>query len=148
MEKQINQQQSAVTHAARTQQIVELLNRLEQTKNQRFLAEAAANEAVHKFWGTHPELKKEYDVAVDALNDAITSSSLQFAELEEQIKSETLKQCMTIKNGPVQAVYSSGRTTWDSKRLEGYATANPEINAFKKVSPPSVSIRWSKNDNE
>ncbi len=39
------------------------------------------------------------------------------------------------------AIYSKGRMSWDGKRLDGYATAHPEILAFRSEGQPSVSIR-------
>ncbi len=45
----------------------------------------------------------------------------------------------TVKGAHLQAVFSM-RTSWDSKRLEGFAKAHPEILAFR-TQKPSVSIR-------
>ncbi len=39
------------------------------------------------------------------------------------------------------AVWSKGRETWDTKSLDGYALAHPEIASLRKVGDPSVSIR-------
>ena len=62
-------------------------------------------------------------------------------ELSEAIKDEVIGVGTTVKGTNLQAVYSKGRTSWDTKGLGGYAVANPEINRFKKVGEPSVSIR-------
>lgn len=51
----------------------------------------------------------------------------------------------SVKGELLQAVFSKGRTTWDSKRLEGFALAHPEINKLKKVGKPSVAIREVKD---
>ena len=62
-------------------------------------------------------------------------------ELSEAIKDEVIGVGTTVKGTNLQAVYSKGRTSWDTKGLGGYAVANPEINRFKTVGNPSVSIR-------
>jgi len=47
----------------------------------------------------------------------------------------------SIKGEQLQAVFSKARTTWDGKKLEGYAVAHPEIEKLKKTGSPSVAIR-------
>jgi hypothetical protein len=39
------------------------------------------------------------------------------------------------------AVYANGRVTWDNKGLQAYAEWHPEVDKYKKVGEPSVSIR-------
>jgi hypothetical protein len=39
------------------------------------------------------------------------------------------------------AMYTKPRVTWDSKGIEGFSVAHPEINVFRKVGEPSVSIK-------
>jgi hypothetical protein len=63
------------------------------------------------------------------------------AALEEMIKAECLAQKHATKGTKgLQVVYSKGQTLWDSKGLEGYAVAHPEINQFKKDGKPSAKI--------
>ena len=47
----------------------------------------------------------------------------------------------SVKGGTLHAVYSQGRISWDTKGLNGYAVAHPEVNEFVKQGKPSVSIR-------
>ena len=61
--------------------------------------------------------------------------------LEKNIKGSTLALGQSEKGSRLHAIYVKGHETWDSKRLGGYAVAHPEINSFKKVGNPSVSIR-------
>ena len=49
-----------------------------------------------------------------------------------------------LKGSLLHAIYAAGRASWDTKALEGYAVAHPEILQFKKVGEPSVSIREMK----
>jgi len=69
---------------------------------------------------------------------AITSKA---AELEVRIKEEVIVHGETIKGNLLQAVWSKARTSWDTKGLNGYLVNNPELNQFKKIGKPSVSIR-------
>ena len=46
-----------------------------------------------------------------------------------------------VKDLPIMAVYYQPRATWDSKALDGYAAAHPEILQFRKEGKPSVTIR-------
>lgn len=66
-------------------------------------------------------------------------TALQDTEL--RVKSFTLEAGASIKGDRLMVVYAKGRTSWDGKRLDGYATAHPEITAFRTVGDPSVSIR-------
>ena len=65
----------------------------------------------------------------------------QLAALEEDIKDAVLALGESVKSDRMQAVWNKARETWDSKKLDGYAAAHPEILAFKKVGEPSVSFR-------
>ena len=65
----------------------------------------------------------------------------RIAELTEQIKQAVIAAGDSIKGGRKTAVFTKGRTSWDSRGLDGYAVAHPEINVFRKTGEPSVSIR-------
>lgn len=67
--------------------------------------------------------------------------SAKIAALEAEVKAEVLTAGATVKADSLQAVWSKGRVTYDSKLLDGYAAAHPEIAPFRKEGEPSVSIR-------
>ncbi len=60
---------------------------------------------------------------------------------EEQVKDWVKSAQTSVKGEYLQAVYSKGRTTWDSKALDGYAVTHEEILQFKKTGAPSVAIK-------
>lgn len=68
------------------------------------------------------------------------------SELTEAINKAVLEKKESVKGELLHAVFSLGRTTWDTKKLEGYAIAHPEINELKKTGSPSVSIREVKSN--
>lgn len=72
-----------------------------------------------------------------------TEVEAEIEALTAEIKADVLAHGASLKGetSNLQAVWSKPRVTWDTRRLEGYAAAHPEIEAFKKVGEPSVSIR-------
>ncbi len=65
--------------------------------------------------------------------------------LEAQVKDAALQAGQTIKGTYHQFVFTKGRVSWDTKALDGYATAHPEIAQFRKEGNPSVSVRSVKS---
>lgn len=61
------------------------------------------------------------------------------------VNEAVLEKGESIKGEKLQACFSKGRTTWDTKALVGYAVAHPEIDKLKKAGKPSVSIREVKD---
>lgn len=80
------------------------------------------------------DLAAEEKTATDALQNGLTT-------LEAEIKAEVASMGVTVKTEHFQAVYMKGRISWDTKALEGYAAAHPEIVPFRKQGEPSVSLR-------
>lgn len=61
--------------------------------------------------------------------------------LEDEIKLDVLNCGETVKGNYLQAVWSKGKTTWDSKALEKLIDRYPTLSAAKKTGLPSVAIR-------
>lgn len=79
--------------------------------------------------------------AIDAEFDPILGGISEASRaVESDIKIAVLSSGATVK-GAYTAVFNRGRVTWDTKALDGYAAAHPEIESFREVVPPSVSIR-------
>jgi hypothetical protein len=67
---------------------------------------------------------------------------VEIEKLEIIIKQAALQVGETIKGENMMAVYSKPRVSWDTKGLEGYMMAHPEIVTFRKTSETgSVSLR-------
>ena len=73
--------------------------------------------------------------------DDLASFDGAIAELTAEVKADVLAHGETVKGAHLMAVWVKGRTSWDSKRLDGYAAAHPEIETFRSVGEPSVTIR-------
>lgn len=65
----------------------------------------------------------------------------QKSTLEAEIKQEVLQAGRTVKGTYHAFVWSKPRVSWDTKALDGYAAAHPEIAQFRTEGSPSVSVR-------
>ena len=83
------------------------------------------------------------DIDVEEFAGAEEAAVDGISDLEDAIKATTLGIEETIKGDSLYAVFSKPRTSWDTKGLDGYAIAHPEVTAFRKVGKPSVSIRMA-----
>lgn len=80
------------------------------------------------------QIQRDFQENLKRLNNEIIS-------LEEEIKQETVNCATTVKGTYLQAIFSQGMKTWDSKALEQYSKSHPEIITFRKQGKPFVSIR-------
>jgi hypothetical protein len=76
-----------------------------------------------------------------ALSELTVDVDRQISLLEKEIKKSIVDLGESVTATDLQAVYVSGRITWDTKSMLGYEVAHPEIGAFKKVGKPSVRIQ-------
>lgn len=91
-----------------------------------------------------PEIKQ--GLADIAAEEATSVTALQaiIEAMTSEIKQDVISKGASVKGTWLQAVYSKPRVSWDTKGLDGYAVAHPEMNAFRNVGAPSVSIRSEK----
>ena len=61
--------------------------------------------------------------------------------LEAELKAAVIAHGATVKSTFYQAVWVKGKTSWESKLLDGYMLAHPEISACRKVGEPSCTLR-------
>jgi len=80
------------------------------------------------------DIDAEFSPKLDAIAQKIST-------LEADAKTAVLAEGATVKGGALQAVYTKGRVTWDSKKLEGMASLIPQLADARKEGEPSVSIR-------
>lgn len=94
-------------------------------KRDRVLAPVAAELAA---------LADEYEAMFAAVDASILT-------LTDDVKASAIAEGETIRGSRLQAVFVKGRTSWNGRALDGYAAAHPEINQFRSVGDPSVTIR-------
>ena len=88
-----------------------------------------------------PEIKAQLENIDREIDPIIEKFNARVAELADLIKAEVIAAGQTISGEHHLAVYSKPRVSWDSKGLEGYAVAHPEILVFRTEGNPSVSLR-------
>lgn len=91
-----------------------------------------------------PEIKKQIADIESEFVGKSQAVNENISALESEIRQAVLTFGTSVKGAILHAVYSAGRVSWDTKSLDGYAAAHPEIAAFKKQGDPSVSLRPSK----
>jgi len=91
----------------------------------------------------HPDNKAIID-AYNELQARIVAANAELdaeiAVIRADIEEYVVELGETVRSDTLMAVYRKGRVSWDSKKLEGYAAAHPEIEQFKTIGKPSVTI--------
>ena len=88
-----------------------------------------------------PEIRRKLDEIEDEFSDKSGAVLEKIGDLEGAIKQDVITEGATVKGKYMMAVFSKGRVSWDTKALDGYAAAHPEVAQFRKEGAPSVSIR-------
>jgi len=82
---------------------------------------------------------------MERLQAQLNELRLPLIDLEDRIKATVLEAGESAEHLGVKATYRSGydRVSYDSKALDGYAAAHPEVLAFRKATQcrPSVSVK-------
>lgn len=66
---------------------------------------------------------------------------VDIADVEQQVKAAVVTHGTTVSAAGIMAQFNKGRTTYDSKRLDGLALAYPAINECRKVGDPYVVLK-------
>lgn len=91
------------------------------------------------------ELMKEF-AAKQALFESENAEMIQTIEkLKENIKTEILEKQESVTYSGLKVIWSKGKTTWDTKALNGYLKKHPELEKFRKVGNPVVSFSLQKD---
>ena len=90
------------------------------------------------------EVRARFEAIEAELDPQIDNAAEAAKALEKMVKAEVLEVGTTIQGDGLMAVWNKGRTSGHSSQLEGYARANTEILAMRKIGKPSVSIRTVK----
>ena len=94
---------------------------------------------------TAPDEFATWSNAIQERDNTARQHESDVAELKAQITELTLVEQSTLRGQYYMAVYSKPRVTWDTKGLDGFAVAYPEILAFRKEGEKgSVSFRHVK----
>jgi len=88
------------------------------------------------------EILKQVQAELDALDaeyvPLLESVDENIALLETKIKTDVLLHGESVQGGTFRAVYTKGRTSWDSNGIEKYAELHPDVLLFaSRVRLPS-----------
>lgn len=104
-------------------------------------ARAGYETQVEQALAAYPELTERLKTLKEINQQEQDAMAAALAAREESVKQLVIAGAESVSHAGLIAVYSSGRTTWDSKSLEGYSAAHPEILKFRKTGSPSVAIK-------
>ncbi len=118
--------------------LTQLLDRIADMMAQRDVLKFQKQDAIEK---AVPEECRKILSDMDAEFDAQAESlETNMEELTKLVRDLTKLRGATCTGSRLKAVYVSGRTSWDTRRLERLAQHHPEIEECRKVGEPSVRI--------
>lgn len=122
-----------------TNPISKLLDDLAELKAQFEIMQAEKRALIDK--AVPPEVKAEIEGIEAEFKEQEKAASDVIARLEGEIAQAVIASGVTIKGNFIQAVFSDGRISWDTKKLTVLAKSLPEILNCMKQGEPSVSFR-------
>lgn len=121
------------------QRIKTMLDALAEMQAQRQVAEMDKQAAMESIFT--PEIKAQIADIEAEFSGKTEALAANIAELETVVRTQVIALGTTVKGATLQACWTKPRVSWDTRALDGYATAHPEIEKFRKEGEPSVSIR-------
>jgi len=120
-------------------QITTKLEQLRDLQNTSTFLQRSQSDAIESI------IPAEIQFAIDTIEQEYAAQAAELNRAIGELKSELTPLIVaigaTVKADGIQAIYSKPRVTWDTKALDGFAAAHPEIEKFRKIGNPSVSFR-------
>lgn len=88
-----------------------------------------------------PEIRKQIEDIEAEFRDKTIAAVLAQTALETEIKVAVKALGESIKGEHLHAVFAKGRTSWDTKKLEGLMMVVPQLQDARTIGDASVSIR-------
>ena len=88
-----------------------------------------------------PEIRSRMLSIEAEFEEPITEQTERIADMEKAVRARVEQEGCSTKSEHLHAVWMKGRVTWDSKKLDAYAVADPKMLAFRTEGSPSVSLR-------
>lgn len=80
----------------------------------------------------------------DQLDELEAEVGAPLKAAEEQIRAAVLESGAKATGGGLVALVNPVRVTWNTKALDGYAAAHPELKPWRTTGQPYVTIREEK----
>lgn len=121
--------EQVITKINRYEELMEGVSKLQQSKQ-------ALIESVipKKIKAKLEDIDAEFDSTIENLEQQVKA-------IEEEIKQDVLNNGESAKGTKVQFVYTTGRVTWDNKKMEVLLESIPELNIARKAGNPYVSVK-------
>jgi uncharacterized protein YifE (UPF0438 family) len=121
---------------------MEVAGRLE-----RLQAARATTVAVHEEYATRrAAIMEQVRPLLDALDaefaEQLRTSGDEATKLEADAREAVLAYGASFRHAGVHAVYAKPRITWDTRALTKYMKDHPEVEKFRRLGKPSVSLRY------
>lgn len=78
---------------------------------------------------------------LDGMDFSMKVIESDIAKYDAEIRAEVLAAGTTAKGTSLICTWNKPRVSWDTKGLDGYAVAHPELNSFRKEGEPSTTIK-------
>ena len=122
-------EQVIINKIEKYEQLMEGVSKLQQSKQS--LIESVIPK---KIKAKLEDIDAEFDGTIENLEQQIKA-------IEEEIKQDVLTNGETANGKTVKFVYTSGRVTWDNKKMEVLLESIPELNIARKAGNPYVSVK-------
>lgn len=118
--------------------ITEMLNMLAEMRSQadfyRMTWEQKRDEIIAPVKAQLADLDAEFAPMMEGVQQNMSA-------LEAQVKQAVLQNGTSVKGEHLMAVWAKGRTSWDTRKLDGLMIALPQLKECRTEGAPSVSIR-------
>lgn len=136
----VKARESSPAPAAPPASLADAARRLEETRAA-FLA--AQQEYAFRQMDVMAKVRPELDALDAELLPRVKALQQEMADLEATLKDGVRAGGRSFYHRGFRVLYSKGRVTFDAKGLQQYAVTHPEVNRFRKVGQPVVSLRYS-----
>ena len=119
--------------------VIVKLDQLAEFRSQRDNLELQQDEAIKAAYT--PELIKTLAYIEEEFSGRLEIVNNKIDDLQAEIRIDVLEFGSTVNATYLQAVWNKGRVSWNTKGLDGYMVAHPELEQFRRQGKPSVSIR-------
>lgn len=92
------------------------------------------------------QVRAQLDEIDAAYADELRAAEEIVGQREAEARQAVLMAGQSIKEEGIYAVYVRGRVSWDGRGLSEYVQTHPEVQQFRRVGPPSVSLRYQGDD--
>ena len=87
------------------------------------------------------KVQDELEALEAEFKPALEAAEANTAALESEIRNDVLLRGESLRGSMYQAIYMSGRVSWDAAGMNDYARDHPEVLKFRKEGQPSVALR-------